>query len=166
MSSQRFATTPPDVPELDLPPPRNYVELAEDAELKLELDPRPAPPKRPSVHRLGCPVCTTPCGPYARVCSGCGERFGQDAAMPAELPPVQPFAGTPAAPASRAQSVVDLVAEVPFVVWRPMLVLGAVALVFGNGCRCGGLPATTNVGLVVLVVTGAIGCAVRAIRER
>ena len=180
---------PPVVPDLDLPesprPPASRPALAAPPVIErgsfeiesahdhapLELAERADLPRREIALRVGCPVCTTECGRYARLCAGCGERF--EDASPAPIV-VTPFGGGPyrspavldvqSAPSSLGGAL-DTLAVVPMAVWKRVAGYTLLAMFIGNVLRCRGLSTSANLVLAALVVLGIVGCIASAQKE-
>lgn len=72
------------------------------------------------------------------------------------IPPCPAAAVEPSAP-SVGEVVLDATASIPFAFWKRLPVYALLALVLGNGCRCGGLSGWTNGTLAVLVAVGVAG---------
>jgi hypothetical protein len=93
-----------------------------------------------------------------RFVSGCAEplvhvpvsRFGSG------IPDSDPPRAEPSAPTTTS-ALVDAAREIPFSLWKRIPTYAFLAMLLGNGCKCGGLSAGTNVVLVVLVVVGLAG---------
>ena len=62
-----------------------------------------------------------------------------------------------ASPSSVGEGVLDAAASIPFAFWKRLPVYALLAMVLGNGCRCGGLSGFTNVTLALLVAVGIAG---------
>lgn len=137
--------------------------------LELDLDRAPLDPREPprlvtgAVPRMGtvgirgpepvvCPYCGASGWATDRrgaCCMRCGAPLGSTLAPPA------PALQSPAPSVSEA--VIEAATSLPFGFWKRVPAYAFLALVLGNGCRCGGLPTVTNVSLAVLVVIGLAG---------
>lgn len=82
-------------------------------------------------------------------CAHCG------APVRSMLPP--PVLAVQSSAPSLGEAVIDATTSIPFGFWKRLPVYAFLALVLGNGCRCGGLSGWTNVSLAVLVVVGVAG---------
>jgi len=82
-------------------------------------------------------------------CAHCG------APVRSTLPP--PALAVESSAPSVGEAVIDATTSIPFGFWKRLPVYAFLALVLGNGCRCGGLSGWTNVSLAALVVVGVAG---------
>jgi hypothetical protein len=141
---------------------------------RLELDyaPRAVPIARfiptrdvvdPATIAVDCPYCEAPLDRYRHACANCGFAGKREAI------PTQRISSSPSSPSSsssspavstRTERGVDAIRTVPFEVWKRVPVYAFLAMLFGNGCRCGGLSTSVNAALGILLVIGLVGVAV------
>ena len=143
-----------DVPELATLPP-----------LELQRAPRARPgfvtgvPSRFDSAALVCRYCGTTRAASRPECATCGSATSlslspspSSASWPgsASWPP-------PPSRASRLEPLVDAMTTLPFGFWKRVPFYALLAMVLGNGCRCGGLSSGTNLSLAALLVVGLVG---------
>lgn len=108
----------------------------------------------------GCPYCGAPSPAYPRACASCGY---QGTSLPvSRFASVIPRSAAESvasslAPPTRVDGFLDAMAAVPFGFWKRIPVYAVLAMLIGNGLKCGGLPTHTNVALVALFAVGLVG---------
>ena len=145
--------------------------------LELDLSPRCVPTfvtgaaARSAPEIAECPYCGTP-GRGLPLCARCGAPTR---ATPPALPratryispvPLLPAGElSPLSPPSRGEVFVDAITTIPFGIWKRLPVYAFLAMVLGNGFRCGGLSARVNAMLVMLIVIGVVGAVLSSQRS-
>jgi hypothetical protein len=138
-----------------------------DMPIELEVVPRRSPGyvtgavRTPAPAVEGCPYCGTPgVRPHQSNCENCGAPLHAMRAMEHERAPISAGSSlppAPPAPPAPGEAIVDGITSIPFGFWKRLPAYAFLAMILGNGCRCGGLSRHTNLALASLVVLGVVG---------
>ncbi|HEY8074018.1 MAG TPA: hypothetical protein VIF62_07915 [Labilithrix sp.] len=137
--------------DADLLPVRYCFDDEEPAPMPLELDTadRPLP-------SATCARCGAPTEVERETCVYCTQPTPQRF-VASSRPPLPVAQAVESKPVTRADRVLDAIAELPYDFWKRVAFYPFLAMLLGNGCTCRGLSFGTNVSLVALAIVGIVG---------